>query len=48
MSKTNGAKEQNPALIAKTRKFKKPFTQKKKEKKPQGKQLDASKIECFN
>ena len=36
------------SLTAKTRKFKKSFPPKKKEKKPQGKQLDASKIECFN
>ena len=47
-SRSNGAKEGNLALTAKTRKFKKSFPPKKKEKKPQGKQLDASKIECFN
>ena len=46
-SRANGAKEGNLALIAKIKKFKKPFPPKKKEKKPQGKQLDASKIECF-
>ena len=45
---TNGAKEGNLALTTKTRKFKKPFPQKKKEKKPQGKQSDAPNIECFN
>ena len=40
----NGTKEGNLALITKTKKFKKSFPPKKKEKKPQGKQLDASKI----
>ena len=39
-SKANGAKEGNLALTAKTKKFKEPFPPKKKEKKPQGKQLD--------
>ena len=47
-SRSNGAKEGNLALTAKTRKFKKSFPPKKKEKKPQGKQLDASNIECFD
>ena len=41
-SRANGAKEGNLALTTKTRKFKKSFPLKKKEKKPQGKQLDAS------
>ena len=47
-SKTNSSKEGNLALTAKTKKFKKPFPPKNKEKKPQGKQLDVSKIQCFN
>ena len=45
-SKATGAKEGNLALIAKTKKFKKSFTQKKKEKKPQGKFSSASGLEC--
>ena len=40
-------KEDNLALAAKTKKFKKPFSQQKKGKKPQGKFSDMSKIECY-
>ena len=41
-------KENNLALAAKTKKFKKPFPQQKKAKKPQGKFFDMSKVECYN
>ena len=41
-------KEGNLAIAAKTKKFKKPFPQQKKEKKPQGKFSDMSKVECYN
>ena len=40
-------KKDNLALAAKTKKFKKPFPQQKKGKKPQGKLSDMSKIECY-
>ena len=40
-------KEDNLALAAKTKKFKKPFPQQKKGKKPRGKFFDMSKIECY-
>ena len=43
-SRANGAKEGNLALTSKTRKFKKSFPPKKKEKKPQGKQLNVSNV----
>jgi len=43
-----GTKEGNLALTAKTRKFKKHSPQKKKGKKPQGKHIDVSKVECYN
>ena len=35
-------------LTAKIRNFKKPSRQKKKGKKPQGKHIDVSKLECYN
>ena len=41
-------KEGNLALAAKTKKFKKPFPQQKKGKKPQGKYFGVSKVECYN
>ena len=41
-------KEDNLALVAKTKKFKKPFPQQKKGKKPQGKFSNMSKVECYN
>ena len=41
-------KEDNLALAAKTKKFKKPSSQQKKGKKPQGKFFDVSKVECYN
>ena len=41
-------KEDNLALAAKTKKFKKPFPQKKKGKKPQGKFSGMSKVECYS
>ena len=47
-SRASGVKEENLSLAAKTKKFKKSFPPKKKEKKPQSKHLDVSKIECFN
>ena len=47
-SKATGTKEGNLALIAKTRKFKKPSPQKRKGNKPQGKHIDVSKLECYN
>ena len=40
-------KEDNLALAAKTKKFKKPFPRQKKGKKSQGKFSDMSKIECY-
>ena len=40
-------KQDNLALVAKTKRFKKPFPQQKKGKKPQGKFSDMSKIECY-
>ena len=40
-------KPDNLALVAKTKKFKKPFPQQKKGKKPQGKFSNMSKIECY-
>ena len=46
-SKATDTKEGNLTLTTKTRKFKKPFTQKKKEKKPQGKHSNAPSLECF-
>ena len=47
-NKATSTKEGNIALTAKTRKFKKPSPQKKKGKKPQGKHIDVSKVECYN
>ena len=41
-------KEGDLALVAKTKKFKKPFPQQKKGNKPQGKFSDMSKVECYN
>ena len=41
-------KEGNLALAAKTKKFKNPFHQQKKGKKPQGKFSDMSKVECYS
>ena len=41
-------KEGNLALSAKRKKFKKPFPQQKKGKKPRGKFSDMSKVECYN
>ena len=46
--KVTGTKEGNLALTAKTRKFKKRSPQKRKGKKPQGKHIDVSKLECYN
>ena len=43
-----GTKEGNLALTAKTKKFKKSSPQQKKGKKPQGKNIDVSKVECYN
>ena len=40
-------KQDNLALTTKTKRFKKPFSQQKKGKKPQGKFSDMSKIECY-
>ena len=40
--------EDNFALAAMTKKFKKPFPQQKKGKKPQGKFSDMSKVECYS
>ena len=40
-------KQDNLALAAKAKRFKKPFPQQKKGKKPQGKFSDMSKIECY-
>ena len=37
-------RKENLALTTKTRKFKKPSTQKRKGKKPQGKHIDVSKL----
>ena len=44
-SRTNGAKEENLVVTAKTREFNKPFTQKKERKEGEP---DAPNIECFN
>ena len=41
-------KEDNLALAAKTKKFKKPFPQQKKGKNHQGKFFDMSNVECYN
>ena len=41
-------KEDNLALAAKSKKFKKSFSQQKKGKKPQGRFSDMSKVECYN
>ena len=41
-------KEGNLALAAKTKKFKKPFSQQNKGNKPQGKFSNMSKVECYN
>ena len=41
------SKQDNLALAAKTKRFKKPFPQQKKGKKPQGNFSDMSKIECY-
>ena len=41
-------KEENLALATKTKKFKKPFPEQKKGKRPQGKFSDVSKVECYN
>ena len=41
-------REDNLALAAKTKKFKKPFPQQKKGKKPQGNFSDMSKVECYS
>ena len=46
--KAIGTKEGNLALTTKTKKFKKPSPQQKKGKKPQGKHIDVSKVECYN
>ena len=40
-------KQDNLALAAKTKRFKKPFPRQKKGKKPRGKFSDMSKIECY-
>ena len=47
-SKATGSKEVSLTLIAKIRKFKNLSPQKKKGKKPQGKHIDVSKVECYN
>ena len=47
-NKATGTKEGDLALTTKTREFKKPSTQKRKGKKPQGKRFDAPSLECFN
>ena len=41
-------KESDLALVAKTKKFKKPSPQQNKGKKPQGNFFDMSKVECYN
>ena len=46
--KATGTKEGNLALTAKTKKLKRPSPQQKKGKKPQGKHIDVSKVECHN
>jgi len=47
-SRNGGSKEGNFSLVAKTIKGKKFFHQKNKDKKPQDKHIDLSKIRCFN
>lgn len=47
-SRNGGSKEGNFSLVAKTIKGKKFFHQKNKDKKPQDKHIDWSKIRCFN
>ena len=46
--KVTGTKKGNLSLTAKTKKFKKSSPQEKKGKKPQGKHIDVSKVECYN
>ena len=46
--KATGTKDVNLALTTKTKKFKKPSPQQKKGKKPQGRHIDVSKVECYN
>ena len=47
-SRNGGSKEGNFSLVAKTIKGKKFFHQKNKDKKPQDKHIDLSKIRCLN
>ena len=47
-SRNGGSKEGSLSLASKSKKNKKFFHQKNKGKKPQGKHIDLSNIECFN